>query len=592
MNTFEVVIIVGIILLQLNLGYRLLMKIAQYTAIFDKEDLPHISQKIISKEIFEEGNVSKILSYKHDEDDEAETISITYIKDNVNKKLLTKLCKFMPGITTKNSDIMSIIVKYINVYLIKNKGASMDFHLIKDIVDKHTENLETQIENRIPAPLYLGLAATMIGIIIGLFSVNFGGDGTDAMDAIQPLIDGVKLAMVGSVMGLIITTIFSIKIYKDALTETGNEKSEFLSKLQSELMPRMGKGKMPEVSILSDKLDVFARTTTNTVAKLDNIVKTSSKTVNEEKQLIAEIRKLDVAKITTANVEVFNNLEEMMDSFQNFAKYYEELDKSMLNTSLLLSNLQQFVNSTEDINNILAEVKSTIKQGSEASDFFNQHIKSFEKYSDAVNEAVANNDSSFKEVIGQLTKATSTQFESFNKVIAEYDLKLTEAFTNSVTKFTETMDKQVRRTEEAFEKRRPKFEKLDKLDKLENLDKLKGIDERLSKLDKLEGIDERLSKLDKLESIDERLSSLEEKLSKTINKGDRDVIYAIDRLNSSVKKSNVVTNVSGESSSQNIVIEQPKKSIFNYLETIIKIGAYIVIISYGVHTLLMFLNIV
>ena len=173
---------------------------------------------------------------------------------------------------------MSTIVYYINVYLIKNKGATMDFHLIKDIVDKHTENIETQIENRIPAPLYLGLAATMIGIIIGLFSVNFGGNGADAMDAIQPLIDGVKMAMVGSVSGLIITTIFSIKIYKDALTEAGDEKSEFLSKLQSELMPRMAKGKMPEVAILSDKLDVFARTTTSTVSQLNDIVKTSNKT--------------------------------------------------------------------------------------------------------------------------------------------------------------------------------------------------------------------------------------------------------------------------------------------------------------------------
>ena len=34
-------------------------------------------------------------------------------------------------------------------YLIKNKGASIDFHLIKDIVDKHTQTIETQIENTV-----------------------------------------------------------------------------------------------------------------------------------------------------------------------------------------------------------------------------------------------------------------------------------------------------------------------------------------------------------------------------------------------------------------------------------------------------------
>jgi len=564
-NKGEFFIIASIIIMQFYLGYRLLVKIAQYTAIFDKEDLPTISHKPVSKEVFDKGNVDEILSYEVDEFDE-DLIEITYLEDNKNRKKTTPLLKWIPFLTTSNSDIMGVIVHYINVYLIKNRGASMDFHLIKDIVDKHTENLETQIENRIPAPLYLGLAATMIGIIIGLFSVNFGVNGGHEMDAIQPLINGVKLAMIGSVSGLIITTIFSIKIYKDAQTETGDEKSEFLSKLQSELMPRMAKGKLPEVAILSDKLDDFARTTTSAVSQLDDIVKTSNKTVSKEKQLISEIRKLDVAKITTANVEVFNNLEEMMGSFQNFAKYYEELDKSMLNTSKLLSNLQQFVKSTEDINDILSEVKATIQQGNEASKFFNKHIQSFEKYSDAVREAVANNDSAFRDAIEQLRESTTKQFEKFNELISEFDSKLSDAFTKSVEKFTDTMDEQVRRTEEAFEKGRPKFEKLDNLDKL-----------------------------DKLEIIEERLNSIEEQLTDSINKGNRDIIAALNNINSSVKSNSntsAVSTMSSNGGTKQIELHNPKKTTLDHVVTGLKIATYLVIIVYGVYSGLHFFKIV
>lgn len=528
----EAIIIIGIIALQFYLAFKLWLKIIQYRSIYDFEDLPIITGKYVSKNIYDEGNVEDILSF----DEEGGDVGITYLEYEPRSKVL------------------ATIVKYINVYLIKNKGASIDFHIIKDIVDKHTETIETQIENRIPAPLYLGLAATMIGIIVGLFSVDFSG-GNDALDAIQPLINGVKWAMSASVIGLIITTVFSIKIYKDAQTEADEEKSEFLSKLQSELMPRMATGNLPEVSILSDKLDVFARATNSAVSQLGAIVKVSYDSVVNEQKLIHEIANLDVKGITTANVKIFKNLDEMMGSFQNFAKYYNQLDKSMTSTSALLANLNQFVKNTQDVNVVLQEIKNSITQTHQATSFFNKHIQSFERYNDAVNEAVAKNDSAFQEAVAQLTKATQKQFDSFNELISQFDSKLSEAFTKSVENFTTTMDEQVRRTEEAFEKGRPKFEKLDNLDKLIKLD-----------------------------AIEERLGSLEAKLVNVISTGNKEFVSALSNLN----------RLGGNNSTSNSPNnpEKPKKSFTNSLLTILKIGAYSIIIIYGTHSLLRYFDLI
>jgi hypothetical protein len=544
LEVIEKVIIVGIILTQSYLAYKLWYKIVDYRAIFDLDKLPVITNIEVPNDVLAEGNVEEILEYKVFEEEISEedinTSNVIYLKNQ------------------SDNNVLSTIVKYINVYLIKNKQASIDFHIIRDIVDKHSETVETQIENTIPSPLYLGLAATMIGIIMGLFSVDFG-NGNEALDAVQPLINGVKWAMSASVIGLAITTTFSVKIYRDAQIEEDSEKSEFLSKLQSELMPKMTLGKLPEVSILSSKLDIFARTTTNTVTQLDKIVKTSSATVNFEKQLIEDIRKLDVAKITTANVQVFKNLDEMMDSFQNFAKYYAKLDKSMASTSSLLSNLQQFVKSTKNINSILEDIKGTVTQSNNAAAFFNKHIQSFEKYNEAVNEAVANNDAEFRKAVSQLTEATQKQYESFTVLVSGFDSKLSDAFTKSVAKFTETMDEQVRRTEEAFEKGRPQFEKL--------------------------------NKLDKLEAIEESLNSLEIKLSETINSGNRDLINILNNINNSVKEritNNKVLNI-GDGSTK-ITIEQPSKTFLDKITIILKVMTYCVVIVYGAYSLLQFLN--
>ena len=526
----ELIIVIGIITIQLYLAYKLLFKIKMYRTIFDFEDLPTISEKNISKEVIETGDVEKILQYI----DQGEgTIKITFL--NYNSK----------------SKVLSTIVKYINVYLIKNKGASIDFHLIKDIVDKHTETIEKQIENTIPAPLYLGLAATMIGIIAGLISIDISS-GNDSLDAIQPLIDGIRWAMSASVTGLLITTIFSIKVYKDAQTEADEEKSEFLSKLQSELMPRMATGNLPEVSILSDKIDIFARATNSSISQLSAIVKMSNQTIEHEQTLIRDIAKLDVKGLSTANVKIFKNLDGMMASFQNFAKYYNELDNSMSSTTELLSNLQQFVNNTHDINIVLEGIKNSISQSNQATTFFNKHIQSFEKYNDSVNIAVAKNDSAFQEAISQLSQATQKQFDSFNNLISGFDSKLSEAFTQSVEVFTKTMDEQVRRTETAFETGRPKFEKLDYLDKLTKLD-----------------------------TIEERLGSLEKQLVNVISNGNKDIVNAL--------VNGVKENVNDKKTESNVTIQ--KVSFTDKLQTVMRIGVYTIIISYGIRSLFIYFDV-
>jgi len=526
----EAVVIITIIVFQGYIAYKLYLKIIEYKAIYDFEDLPKITQKKVSKSVFMSGDVYEILTYEGEE----EVINITYLKYNNKSRVLTT------------------IVKYINVYLIKNKGATIDFHLIKDIVDKHTETSQNEIENRIPAPLYLGLAATMLGIIIGLFSVNFDAN-SDALDAIQPLIDGVKWAMSASVIGLIITTIFSIKIYKDAQIEADEEKSEFLSKLQSELMPKMATGKMPEVAILSDKLDVFARSTSGSISQLDNIVRTTSKTIEREQQLIQDIRKLDVSKITSANVEIFSQLDIMMDSFKNFANYYNKLNSSMTGTTELVNKLQKFVSSTENINDVLEGIKNNIEESNSATTFFNAHIKSFARYGDAINEAVVNADSKMTKAVSELGRLTEQQFNAFNESIANFDSKLSTAFTHSIEKFTEAMDAQILRTEVAFENSTPKFEKL--------------------------------KKLDQLDSINSRLESLETNLASVFNRNSQDIISALKGSTQISRSNDTATSTPSE-------ISKLKSTSLEKILLVLKTGTYIVVIIYGIHSFLKYSGLV
>ena len=72
---------------------------------------------------------------------------------------------------TTGQGISRQICDDINNYLINNYGADINFSNIKDIIDRQIEVKDNEISQSINTPLYLGLAATMIGIIFGLFAM-------------------------------------------------------------------------------------------------------------------------------------------------------------------------------------------------------------------------------------------------------------------------------------------------------------------------------------------------------------------------------------------------------------------------------------
>lgn len=518
----EIVIIALLILFQLYIAFKLFLEIKGFKKIF--KNPPKVDSKFTTINNLNDGDLESIL-FNDDYLETDDLIEVSYL-----------------GTSAKN-EVMNNIVVPINTYLIKNKGVSIDFHILKDIVDRNVEIVEDNIAERVPAPLYIGLAATMLGIIFGLFSVSFdtpsNGSGELALQAIKPLIDGVKLAMSASVVGLVLTTIFSVWIFKNAKSKVELGKNQFLSLLQSELMPKMNRSKLPEVDVLARKIDTFSKSSISIVSHLGTLVNDSKSSIEREQQLIQDIRALDVRKVSAVNLDIFNKLESMMGSFQSFAKYYEKLDSSLLNTTKLVDNLDKFVRNTDDINVILQDLKSIITKSDQASDFFSQHIKSFSQYGDAVNESVADSDSRMSKAIDVLGVSVEKQFEAFNESIAEYDSKLSIAFDNSIKRFNESAKDQIDKTEIAFNNSRPKFEKL------EHLEKLNG--------------------------IEQKLSQLESGLSDVIKRTNREIVDAIS--------SGGYTNLTSTSSN---VPTSKKKNLMDKVSFGIKIISYVVIIVAGI----------
>ena len=207
-HKIEIAIIVGVIIYQIIHTNRVHLNISKLKSIF--------SFKLFLRTGFVEK--VKIGSVDFDSTDIQYEESFSEIAgDDIVKLSLVD--------TEGKNEVISNIKKAINTYLINNYGAAVNFSIIKDIVDREIEVKDEDITQSVTLPLYLGLAATMIGIIFGLFSMpDLDGDGFS--NGVNALIGGVKIAMIGSLSGLACTTYLSSFAYKNSKRIVQKDKNE------------------------------------------------------------------------------------------------------------------------------------------------------------------------------------------------------------------------------------------------------------------------------------------------------------------------------------------------------------------------------
>jgi len=458
MELLEYSILIFIVVVQLAIFINLNAKIFKFSRLFS-------SSYKVNAEI-EEAELELVKEEYFDEELE-EYVEAVYKKNEE----VSDLDENHSLVSDSNNQNFNNIVKTINAYLDKNKGTVVDFHILKDIVERNVYTVEDEIGTRIPAPLYLGLAATMIGIIIGLWGIN----DVSNPDSMTPLINGVKWAMSASVVGLVLTTLLSIWIFKNGKKHSEEGKNLFLSFLQTELLPKMSQSEDAGIEELNHRLNEFGHSSVKIVDNLDNIVTRTNDSIKSEHELIKELKEIDLKKVAGFNVTVFKQLSKMMEDFQAFPKYYNELNASLSNTTKLNDNLIKLLENSSDVGEAIAEVKNISEKSNGAFTFFNKHIESFVKYEDAVNKAVGVADDEMGKAIGSLQESVTKQFDKHSIVIAESQNRLEDIIKEYVKTLGNATD--------------PRFNKLDKLEQIDKslLEIKKGIQQQTKALSSLGG---------------------------------------------------------------------------------------------------------
>jgi hypothetical protein len=419
--TIEVVLIIGVIIYQLYISGKVYNNIKQLKGIF------RYRLNVVSGYI-ERSNLNK-------KEKAVEDIAfVEAVKDNAADDLSSDKKKVKISITdTAGKGIIQRIKEDINLYLLNNYGAAVNFSIIKDIIDREVDIKDEEISNSIPTPLYLGLAATMIGIIFGLFAMP-ESNGQHFREGIDALINGVKLAMFGSLSGLSCTTILSSFVYKNAKRKISQDKNEQISYLQATLLPELVKAEDTGVSGLKASLDRFARVATDISDNVLIAVNQTRGNIVLQQQVIDKVGNLDVLKISETNLELFNRLESNMSAFNKFSEYV-----SLMNQ--ISDNLKEFASRTRSVDNIINQIDHSLQENNRLARFLTSHFEKIETSGIAALKAVDMSDSHFKEAIEKLKAETDNCINQAFRAVNESS----SHFSDAIEKLREETDNRISR---------------------------------------------------------------------------------------------------------------------------------------------------
>ena len=367
------------------------------------------------------------------------------VSENVslNKKLQIE--------NTHNSDVFDNIISTLNRYLDENSEQVSDYHLMKDVVDRNRDVSESEIETLIPFTQYIGLVGTMIGIFIGVSILVFGGGIEKLMagtiyaladSGVTDLLGGVALAVISSAVGLGLT-MWASYLFKEAKRDVELRENNFLSWIQSELLPCLSTDFTSTLVRMTNNLTDFNKTFSTNTQKLDKTLSKVNDSYMGQAKLLEELERIDITKIAAANVTVYNNL-------KNCTEEIGQLAASLKDT-------RKYVDIVRELTVKLGKADERVKTWEKMGQFFEKEISEIEKRKAFISEAVGNVDEKLESSFEQLGQLSKNKVDKITEKIVDQNEKLDKALTSQqnlledkLKQMSNEIDERNRRLTETF----------------------------------------------------------------------------------------------------------------------------------------------
>ena len=369
------------------------------------------------------------------------------------------------------------VIDSINSYLLRNKGAISDFNLIKDIVERNCDAVDEEINQQIPVPIYLGLMGTVLGIIIGLWSIDF--DPNNFMASVTDLISSVKWAMGCSFVGLLLTTLLSAWKYRGAKAMLEEQKNELYTFIQIELLPQLSQDANSTILTMQTHLERFNEGFSENVSCFDGIMNRILQAFDSQVRLTEQLQHMDISRVAHLNTQVLAELRTSMTEFEKFNQYLNLMNSFVQKTAQVTDAVNAQLRRTDDIKGVVSSMEVNIENNRLIMEKLQNFLQKVEAHNSIVT-ATATLDDTLTQAIDQLKRHVQDEINAIQSHTAQA---------------TQDLD-QLMQSERG------------QLDKLKNLDELGNLQQLVSSINSMK---------QSYDNSNAEISTQIEKLSQAIN---------------------------------------------------------------------------
>lgn len=418
METFEIIFIALLVVLQVFVFSTVWRKIISYKTFFPNSFREiEIKKFEISREIINDNAL--FANYIDSIGQETNNIS-----DNEADVQQVELL-VAPVSVKESHNNFNEVIKSTNAYLCKNKGASADFNILQDICDRHLQKLDNEISNLINVPLYIGLAGTFLGIIIGLYGIDFSatqtGTGTViSASSISQLLNGVISAMIASLVGLGFTVWNTALNYKPAAYQNDTDKNHYYDFLQRELLPVLNVGVAGSLTSFKSVLNHFIQRFGENIGDYKDTAHLLNDNLQRQQLVLSEINKLSITRTANAIAESFAGLKESSEHLNTFKEYQKSLNENIEKSNTVVQNINSTIEQFKDFNTNLKAISNntlvTIELQKQFKDSLETHFPTINDHREVWRKQVDELNTDIKEVYGKLNeyfKTSTEQIQSF-----------------------------------------------------------------------------------------------------------------------------------------------------------------------------------
>jgi hypothetical protein len=237
---------------------------------------------------------------------------------------------------------------------------------------------------------------------------------------------GVKIAMLASFTGLLLTIINSGWYFKDAKSKIDSRKNDFYTFIQTELLPVVNQSLGATFESLQRNLLKFNSEFSSNLNKLSGIFNSNYQALVLQEKILSSLEEIDVAEVAKYNVKVLKELQISTKEFEKFNIHVSHINDFVSNSKVLADKLDEIIFRTVAFKTVADKIDSRLNESQSLMVFLTTHFKQLEDHKNMVNSSLKQNESAIKDSIGEVGHSISATFKELREHIGVFSEHIKE----------------------------------------------------------------------------------------------------------------------------------------------------------------------